>query len=82
VAVQGIGGLGHLAIQFAARMGFRTIAISRGADKRELAEKLGAQEYVDTQKVTAAEGLQKLGERIWSWRLRRTARPSRAPSTA
>ena len=61
VAVQGIGGLGHLAIQFAARMGFRTIAISRGADKRELAEKLGAQEYVDTQKVTAAEGLQKLG---------------------
>jgi len=61
VAVQGIGGLGHLAIQFAARMGFRTIAISRGADKKELAEKLGAQEYVDTQKVTAAEGLQKLG---------------------
>jgi D-arabinose 1-dehydrogenase-like Zn-dependent alcohol dehydrogenase len=61
VAVQGIGGLGHLAIQFAARMGFRTIAISRGADKRELAEKLGAQEYVDTQKVSAAEGLQKLG---------------------
>ena len=61
VAVQGIGGLGHLAIQFAARMGFRTIAISRGADKRELAEKLGAQEYIDTQKVTAAEGLQKLG---------------------
>jgi len=42
-------------------MGFRTIAISRGADKKELAEKLGAQEYVDTQKVTAAEGLQKLG---------------------
>ena len=61
VAVQGIGGLGHLGIQFAARMGFRTIAISRGADKKELAEKLGAQEYVDTQKVTAAEGLQKLG---------------------
>ena len=61
VAVQGIGGLGHLGIQFAARMGFRTIAVSRGADKRELAEKLGAQEYVDTQKVTAAEGLQKLG---------------------
>jgi len=61
VAVQGIGGLGHLGIQFAARMGFRTIAISRGADKRELAQKLGAHEYVDTQKVTAAEGLQKLG---------------------
>jgi len=61
VAVQGIGGLGHLAVQFAARMGFRTIAVSRGADKRELAQQLGAHEYVDTEKVTAAEGLQKLG---------------------
>jgi len=61
VAVQGIGGLGHLGIQFAARMGFRTIAVSRGADKRELAQQLGAHEYVDTEKVTAAEGLQKLG---------------------
>jgi D-arabinose 1-dehydrogenase-like Zn-dependent alcohol dehydrogenase len=61
VAVQGIGGLGHLAIQYAARMGFRTIAISRGADKAELARGLGAHDYVDTQKVTAAEGLQKLG---------------------
>jgi D-arabinose 1-dehydrogenase-like Zn-dependent alcohol dehydrogenase len=61
VAVQGIGGLGHLAIQFAARMGFRTIAVSRGADKRELAQQLGAHEYVDTEKVTAAEGLQRIG---------------------
>jgi len=61
VAVQGIGGLGHLAVQFAARMGFRTIAVSRGADKRELAQQLGAHEYVDTEKATAAEGLQKLG---------------------
>ena len=61
VAVQGIGGLGHLAIQYAARMGFRTIAISRGADKAQLARELGAHEYVDTQKVTAAEGLKKLG---------------------
>lgn len=61
VAVQGIGGLGHLAIQYAARMGFRTIAVSRGADKEELARELGAHDYVDTQKVTAAEGLQKLG---------------------
>jgi D-arabinose 1-dehydrogenase-like Zn-dependent alcohol dehydrogenase len=61
VAVQGIGGLGHLAIQYAARMGFRTVAISRGADKEELARQLGAHEYVDTQKVTAAEGLKKLG---------------------
>jgi len=61
VAVQGIGGLGHLAIQYAARMGFRTIAVSSGADKEELARQLGAHEYVDTKKVPAAEGLQKLG---------------------
>ena len=61
VAVQGIGGLGHLAIQFAARMGFRTIAISRGADKADLVRQLGAHEYIDTQKVPAAEALQKLG---------------------
>jgi D-arabinose 1-dehydrogenase-like Zn-dependent alcohol dehydrogenase len=61
VAVQGIGGLGHLAIQYAARMGFRTIAISRGEGKAELARELGAHEYVDTQRVEAAEGLQKLG---------------------
>jgi propanol-preferring alcohol dehydrogenase len=61
VAVQGIGGLGHLAIQFAARMGFRTVAVSRGADKEKLARELGAHEYVDTEKVDAAEGLQKLG---------------------
>ncbi len=61
VAVQGIGGLGHLGVQYAARMGFRTIAISRGADKRELAQQLGAHEYIDTDKVPAAEGLQRLG---------------------
>jgi len=61
VAVQGIGGLGHLAIQFASRMGFRTVAISHGADKADLARQLGAHEYIDTQKVPAAEGLQKLG---------------------
>jgi alcohol dehydrogenase, propanol-preferring len=61
VAVQGIGGLGHLAIQYAARMGFRTVAISRGADKEALARELGAHEYIDTQKVDAAEGLKRLG---------------------
>jgi alcohol dehydrogenase, propanol-preferring len=61
VAVQGIGGLGHLAIQYAAKMGFRTVAISRGADKEELARQLGAHAYVDTQKQSAAEGLKKLG---------------------
>ena len=61
VAVQGIGGLGHLGIQYAAKMGFRTVALSSGADKEELARQLGAHEYVDTSKVPAAEGLQKLG---------------------
>jgi len=61
VAVQGIGGLGHLALQYASRMGFRTIAVSRGADKEELARQLGAHDYVDTAKVAASEGLQKLG---------------------
>lgn len=61
VAVQGIGGLGHLGIQYAAQMGFRTIAISSGADKEELARQLGAHEFIDTSKVAAAEGLQKLG---------------------
>eukprot|EP01026_Neomeris_dumetosa_P044373 TRINITY_DN3733_c0_g1_i5.p1 TRINITY_DN3733_c0_g1~~TRINITY_DN3733_c0_g1_i5.p1 ORF type:complete len:339 (-),score=58.97 TRINITY_DN3733_c0_g1_i5:510-1526(-) len=48
VAVQGIGGLGHLAIQFARKMGYYTIALSRGEDKKELALKLGAHEYIDT----------------------------------
>jgi D-arabinose 1-dehydrogenase-like Zn-dependent alcohol dehydrogenase len=61
VAVQGIGGLGHLAIQYAARMGFRTVAISRGADKEALARELGAHEYIDTARISPAEGLQKLG---------------------
>jgi propanol-preferring alcohol dehydrogenase len=61
VAVQGIGGLGHLAVQYASRMGFRTVAISRGADKEELARKLGAHAYIDTEKVNPSEGLQKLG---------------------
>lgn len=61
VAVQGIGGLGHLAIQYAAKMGFRTVAVSRGSDKEEVARQLGAHAYIDTDKVSAAEGLQKLG---------------------
>lgn len=61
VAVQGIGGLGHLAIQYAAKMGFRTIAVSSGADKEQLARELGAHEYVDTKAIGAADGLKKLG---------------------
>ena len=62
VAVQGIGGLGHLGVQYAARMGFRTVAISRGADKEELARELGAHEYVDTQGDAAPpRGCKQLG---------------------
>ena len=61
VAVQGIGGLGHLGIQYASRMGFRTVAIGRGKDKQALAEKLGAHEYLDTGSRAPAEALQKLG---------------------
>lgn len=61
VAVQGIGGLGHLGIQYARQMGFRTVAIGRGQDKQPLAKKLGAHEYVDTNVGAPAEALQKLG---------------------
>ncbi|MGA9391394.1 MAG: alcohol dehydrogenase [Candidatus Sulfotelmatobacter sp.] len=61
VAVQGIGGLGHLGIQYARQMGFRTVAIGRGGDKAELAKKLGAHEYVDTSAGAPAAALQKLG---------------------
>ncbi|MEU9604663.1 alcohol dehydrogenase catalytic domain-containing protein [Streptomyces sp. NPDC048057] len=53
VAVQGIGGLGHLALQFADKMGLRTVAINRGRDKEEIARELGADEYVDS---TAGDG--------------------------
>ena len=61
VAVQGIGGLGHLGIQYARQMGFRTVAIGRGGDKKALATKLGAHEYVDTSAGAPADALQKLG---------------------
>jgi D-arabinose 1-dehydrogenase-like Zn-dependent alcohol dehydrogenase len=61
VAVQGIGGLGHLGIQYACQMGFRTVAIGRGSDKETLARKLGASVYVDTAAGNPAEALQKLG---------------------
>src|SRR5271166_1649459 len=61
VAVQGIGGLGHLGVQYARQMGFRTVAIGRGADKESLARKLGATAYVDTAAGNPSEALQKLG---------------------
>jgi D-arabinose 1-dehydrogenase-like Zn-dependent alcohol dehydrogenase len=61
VAVQGIGGLGHLGVQFASRMGFLTVAIGRGADKEELARKLGAAHYIDSKARNPGAELQKLG---------------------
>jgi D-arabinose 1-dehydrogenase-like Zn-dependent alcohol dehydrogenase len=61
VAVQGIGGLGHLGIQYSRQMGFRTVAVGRGGDKAALARKLGAHEYIDTSAGNPAEALQKLG---------------------
>jgi D-arabinose 1-dehydrogenase-like Zn-dependent alcohol dehydrogenase len=61
VAVQGMGGLGHLGVQFARQMGFRTVAIGRGSDKDHLARKLGAHVYVDSATTDPAAELQKLG---------------------
>jgi D-arabinose 1-dehydrogenase-like Zn-dependent alcohol dehydrogenase len=61
VAVLGIGGLGHLGVQFAARMGFKTVAIARGKDKEAFAKKLGARHYVDSQASDPAAELNKLG---------------------
>jgi D-arabinose 1-dehydrogenase-like Zn-dependent alcohol dehydrogenase len=61
VAVLGVGGLGHLAVQFAAKMGFRTVAIARGTDKEPLARKLGASRYIDTHALDPAAELLKLG---------------------
>jgi D-arabinose 1-dehydrogenase-like Zn-dependent alcohol dehydrogenase len=61
VAVLGIGGLGHLGVQFAAKMGFRTVAIARGGDKEDLARELGANAYIDSQGQDPAAELQKLG---------------------
>jgi D-arabinose 1-dehydrogenase-like Zn-dependent alcohol dehydrogenase len=61
VAILGIGGLGHLAIQFAAKLGFRTVAIARGRDKERLARQLGAQHYIDSARQNPAQALQALG---------------------
>jgi D-arabinose 1-dehydrogenase-like Zn-dependent alcohol dehydrogenase len=61
VAVQGIGGLGHLGVQFASKFGYKVAAIGRGSENAALAEKLGASVYIDSQAKNAAEELQKLG---------------------
>ncbi len=61
VGVLGLGGLGHLAVQYAAKMGLKTIAIARGKDKEALAKKLGAHSYIDSQTQDPAQELQKAG---------------------
>jgi D-arabinose 1-dehydrogenase-like Zn-dependent alcohol dehydrogenase len=61
VAVLGIGGLGHLGVQYAAKMGFKTVAIARGADKGVLAKELGAHHYIDSQAQDPSAELTKLG---------------------
>ena len=61
VAIHGVGGLGHLGIQFAARQGFRTVAVNRGRDKEALARKLGAHDYIDSAATDPAAALQAMG---------------------
>src|SRR5437660_3349382 len=61
VAVLGLGGLGHLGVQYAAKMGFHTVGIARGPDKEALARRLGAAAYIDSQAQDPAAELQKLG---------------------
>src|SRR5205085_6450641 len=61
VAVQGIGGLGHLGVQYARKMGFETVALGRGKDKEPLAKKIGAHHYFDSNVVDPVAELKKLG---------------------
>jgi len=61
VAVQGIGGLGHLGVQYANKFGCEVVALSRGPEKKELAQELGAHHYIDTEAQNAVEKLQEMG---------------------
>jgi propanol-preferring alcohol dehydrogenase len=61
VAIHGVGGLGHLGVQYARQMGFETVAINRGNDKESLARELGAHHYIDATATDVAAELQKLG---------------------
>lgn len=78
VAVQGIGGLGHLAVQYAARMGYHVVALSHGPDKAELARELGAHRYVDA----AAEDLVAVLQSLGGARVLLTTAPRAAPMSA
>lgn len=61
VAIQGLGGLGHLGIQYANKFGYRVIALSRGGDKEKFARQLGAHQHIDTSKADGGEALKALG---------------------
>ncbi|KAJ9151663.1 Alcohol dehydrogenase GroES-like domain-containing protein [Coniochaeta hoffmannii] len=61
VAVQGLGGLGHLAVQYARALGYKVVAVSSGSDKRGFAQQLGAHEYIDSSKEDAAKRLKEMG---------------------
>ncbi len=61
VAILGLGGLGHLGVQFASKMGFETVAIARGKDKEQFAKKLGAKHYIDSESQNSGAELEKLG---------------------
>src|SRR6202166_1160148 len=61
VAIHGVGGLGHLGLQFAARQGFRTVAVNRGRDKEDLARSLGASDYVDSAAEDPAKAVSAMG---------------------
>ena len=61
VAIQGLGGLGHMALQYANKMGYRVVALSRDSRKEKFARELGAHEYIDGSKGDIGEALQKLG---------------------
>jgi D-arabinose 1-dehydrogenase-like Zn-dependent alcohol dehydrogenase len=61
VAIQGLGGLGHLAVQYARKMGYRTVALSSSDSKRDFANKLGATDYVDGSKEKTIDALQAMG---------------------
>jgi propanol-preferring alcohol dehydrogenase len=61
VVIHGIGGLGHLAIQFADKMGFRTVAVNRGRAKEKLARELGADEYINSEELSAGQAVARIG---------------------
>lgn len=75
VAIQGIGGLGHLAVRFAAAMGYETVAIARGADKADFAKELGAHHYVDSTAGPSGRPSRRSAARRWCWPPPATPRP-------